>query len=474
MSMLAVGRRRVKVGDDDPSLTPRAGLAAVAELDRVLGIGSAIDARAGRVKARRQGLEAGGLLVSLAETMLAGGDFMVDLDRQRTDAAGAVLRAVPAVPSSSTFRDLGKRFNPGVLAGVEEANGDLVARWFDVIDDERRQALMDVRPTIDLDTTDVEVYGRQKEGFATNHTGQLVGRPHVVSWAEAALALVADYGDGRTDPRPQAPGLIKRAVAALPGGLRTPIVRCDSGFFDGKVAWAAVREGCDFAIAAKRTQAVWRAARDVPPKAWRPAIDMAGTEVAECGYVPAGWPPGTTCIVRRTKVHVDDISGDSRSRRRRTMDPEQLALALDGDAEFVYAYTFIVTNLAPVWQPDMIEWWFRQRALIEELIKDAKLGAALRHLPSGYQAVNQAWMWAAILAVNISTWLQTICRTDLTDGRAHGKRLRHQILCICARVLNHSRDTVIRFPPGLHKQAFLQAWHHLRALPTWRPAGKPR
>ena len=40
--------------------------------------------------------------------------------------------------------------------------------------------------TIDLDTTDVEVYGRRKRGVAFNHQGQRVGRPHVATWAETA------------------------------------------------------------------------------------------------------------------------------------------------------------------------------------------------------------------------------------------------------------------------------------------------
>ena len=47
--------------------------------------------------------------------------------------------------------------------------------------------------TIDLDTTDVEVYGRKKRGVAYNHQGQRVGRPHVATWA-GRVALRADAG----------------------------------------------------------------------------------------------------------------------------------------------------------------------------------------------------------------------------------------------------------------------------------------
>jgi hypothetical protein len=40
-----------------------------------------------------------------------------------------------------------------------------------------------------------------------------------------------------------------------------------------------------------------------------------------------------------------------------------------------------------------VEHWYRHRTQVENVFKDAKLGAALRHLPSGYPQVNTAWMW---------------------------------------------------------------------------------
>ena len=45
----------------------------------------------------------------------------------------------------------------------------------------RAAALCD-QVTIDLDTTDVEVYGSKKRGVAYNYQGQRCGRPHVASW----------------------------------------------------------------------------------------------------------------------------------------------------------------------------------------------------------------------------------------------------------------------------------------------------
>ncbi|MHB8288124.1 MAG: hypothetical protein ACYDEY_02595 [Acidimicrobiales bacterium] len=84
-------------------------------------------------------------------------------------------------------------------------------------------------PPIDLDPTDVEVYGKNKLGVAFNYAGQRFGRAHPAIWAETGLALAADLGSrGTDDPRPEAPSLIDRAPGALPEGLEEPIFRGDS------------------------------------------------------------------------------------------------------------------------------------------------------------------------------------------------------------------------------------------------------
>jgi hypothetical protein len=324
-------RPRVTLGTADASLTPRAGLRLVAEVDRILGMTATLDGAIGETRARQRGLSGGKLVLSMAETMLASGDFMADLDHQRGDLAGALLRAVPGVPASTTFIGRAKAFSDPVFSGIEQANALLVHRWFALLPEKKRAELAATRPTVDLDPTDVETYGPTKEGTAWNHAGQRVGRPHPAVWAEAGVVLAGDLGSGASDPRPQAPSLIARAIAGLPGGLLRPIVRCDSGFFDKDVAFAALAHGCDFAIVAKRNPAVWRACRQIEESAWRSARGM-DADVAECDYRPASWPKGTRCVVRRVRVERDEMKSDPRSRRRRTIDPNQLEL-LEATAE---------------------------------------------------------------------------------------------------------------------------------------------
>jgi hypothetical protein len=460
-------RPAIVVGADDPSLTPAAGLALVAEVDRIVGVVDTIDDWVGRIKARHRGLSAGQLVVSMAECMLAGGDFMCDLDNlARADVAGAELRAVPVAPASTTFIALARRFDDARIGDLESAVGAMAARWFAALPETRRTTLAAVRPTVDLDPTDIEVYGRKKQGVAWNYAGQRSGRAHPAVWAEAGIVVAGELGSGADDPRPQAPGLIERAVAALPEGLGRPRVRADSGFFDRKVAEAALANGADFAIAAKRNTAVWRSAARLGEDAWTPARGMAGAEVATCDYVPGGWSEGTRTIVRRVRVEPDEVRHDPRSRRRRTIDPTQLAMVLGDGADHAYAYSFIVTNLEG--DPTEIEAWFRGRAQIEERLRDSKCGLALRHLPSGYSAVNAVWMWSALLALNLSVFCQSLGGLD-TDGRAHAKRARRELFNLPARVLHHARRLVLRLSPVHNHGGFLRAWLTLCALPSAGP-----
>ncbi|MGI8614075.1 MAG: hypothetical protein ACR2KL_09080, partial [Nocardioidaceae bacterium] len=53
------------------------------------------------------------------------------------------------------------------------------------------------------------------------------------------------------------------------------------------------------------------------------------------------------------------------------------------------------------------------------------------------------------LAGNLSVLLQALTRID-EHGRAHGARLRHQLLCVPARIINHARGLTLRLPPGNH------------------------
>ncbi|MFN8028755.1 MAG: hypothetical protein U0Q10_00140 [Dermatophilaceae bacterium] len=186
----------------DPSLTGFSGVAAVAELVDRLDVVGRLDRGIGSIKSRDRGASAGELLVAMAQSQLLGADALVGLDRQRVDVGVSELSAVPVL-ASTTAAGLARRFGPRQLAGVEAAVADLTGRAVAVLPPARRAGLASA-VTVDLDSTDVEVYGSKKQGVAYNYAGQRAGRPHLGTWAEAGLSMAAELLAGNQDVRPRA------------------------------------------------------------------------------------------------------------------------------------------------------------------------------------------------------------------------------------------------------------------------------
>src|ERR1700685_372487 len=153
----------------------------------------------------------------------------------------------------------------------------------------RAAALAGGPVTIDLDATDMEVYGRKKRGVAYHHQGQRVGRPHVAVWAETEIVLAADLGSGTDDPRATAADLLRRALARQPAAARhggRVALRADAGYFAGQFAHAAHDERISFAIGAKRITLLWRLLDDIAEDDWQEAIEMEHAQVAVADYRP--------------------------------------------------------------------------------------------------------------------------------------------------------------------------------------------
>jgi hypothetical protein len=454
-------------------------MVAVSELCERLGVIGALDAAVGPIKRRDRGFGAGQLLTGIAAAQLAGEDFLVGLDRQRADPAGQQLAPVPGL-SSTTAAGLARRVTPAQWRAVETGLAAVAGRMLALVPAPRAAALTEGPVTIDLDATDVEVYGRKKRGVAYNHQGQRVGRPHVATWAETEITLAADLGGGTDDPRATAPDLLRRALAGLPERVRAGRValRADAGYFAGALARAAHDEKIAFAIGAKRIAPLWRLTGGIAEDDWTDAIEMDGAQVAVADYRPDWWPANASLLVRRVKLDPGQVSADPRSRRRRTLHPGQRALPIPelARAGAIYAYSFILTSL-DVSAPDKAaaaEHWYRHRTTIENVFRDSKHGAALRHLPSGYIQVNTAWMWGALLAASMAAWLHQL--TAVTAGEdilaGHGVRggkamiatLRRVLVSVPGRLVRHAGQLILRLPPGDHLLAEILA--RLRTLPA--------
>jgi hypothetical protein len=275
--------------------------------------------------------------------------------------------------------------------------------------------------------------------------------------------------------------LLGRALAGLPAAARAGRIRlrADAGYFAGELARAALFAGVEFAIGAKRIAPLWRILDGVAETDWVDAIDMDRAQVAVAEYCPDWWPAATRLLIRRVRLDVTNgaVSADPRARRRRTLHPDQRALRIDelADLDAVYGYSFIVTDLdvSRGEKAAAVEHWYRHRTQVENTFRDAKHGAALRHLPSGYPQVNTAWMWGALLAASIAGWLHQLTATHsgarlfghgIRGGQAMIATLRHRLIRIPARLIHHADTLTLRPPPG--HQLLDEVLARIRALPA--------
>jgi hypothetical protein len=470
------GPGRIVFRADDERLTPFAGLVCVGEFARRTGLVELIDAelagerRAVPVKRRRRGVSGGELVVALAESQLVGGECFDDIEDLRADAAGAVLRAVAQVPAASTALQLAKRFRRCLCQAVERGLARAGQRLDRALDRKVGDAV-----TIDLDATVLEVYGRGKQGASRNRCGRLSFAPHIAFWAQRGRALTGELVAGNRErlPARAAAAICRRALRLLPAGRGPVTFRIDSAYYAVELLRALRRAAARFSVSVPRTTAMWKALERIADDAWQPATAMDGAEVAETTYTPEGWKhEPLRLIVRRRCFSAHELSKSPRARRLRTIHPEQLQLALAGQLASVYGYSFTLTDIEK--PAAEVEHFHRHRAQIEERLKDAKLGQALRRLPSADINANRVWMTAVICALNLSAMLCDLSplagasgtAPEKTPLRRHAKTLRRTLLCVPARVTRHARQTILRLAAGYrHLDALEATWAAAYALP---------
>jgi Transposase DDE domain group 1 len=474
----ARGRGRLVVRADDPSLTPYAGLAVSGELARRVGVVGLIDAelsverRARAVKVRRRGLSAGELVVSLAECQLVGGSFFDHIEDVRADRAGAGLRAVAQTPSAGAALQNAKRFRRVHVQRVERAMARAGQRLDRALERDPAEAV-----TIDLDATHVTVYGQRKDGAARSRHGHMSYAPHIAFWAQRGRALTSELVGGNQEKLSggDCARIATRAIGLLPDGHGPVTMRIDSAYYAVELLKRLRREQARFTVSVPRNQAMWSALARIPETAWTDALDMPGAQVAETTYRPGGWQQEPLrLIVRRVPFSAKKIAdGSMTARRRKTIHPDQLALALTGEVASVFGYSFILTDIPH--QPTVwIEHFHRHRAQIEERLKDAKLGQALRQLPSGDINANRVWLTAALLALNLTAWCCDLCPAAGASGmapkdaplRRTAATLRRILFNIPARIIRSGRRTILRLPQGFrHADTFQATLDAVYALP---------
>ena len=192
---------------------------------------------------------------------------------------------------------------------------------------------------------------------------------------------------------------------------------------------------CEFSVGWTITGREHAAIALLRPRDWTPAVGTDGhprlvdeAAVAEItGLLPAttlaNYPIGTRVIVRRERPHPG----------------AQLDLIEQRDG---FRYTGFATDTR-VGQHAFLDARHRAHARVEDRIRTGR-DTGLARLPSRSFKVNQAWLVAAMIAVDLLAFAQTLLLPDTGLSRAEPKALRYRLLHVAARLTRGQRRLWLR------------------------------
>jgi Transposase DDE domain group 1 len=443
-------------------ITAHGGVPLLLEAFRTSGAAAVVDTSV-VIKRRKRGLPPAALVEGLLSLWAAGGERCEDLAPLREDAALALLLG-HGLPAPQTARDFLDAFDEVVpplwqgercqvqgegerLQGLAKANRRLVA----FLQERRPQAVA----TIDLDATILESH---KRSAAATYDGRTGYQPVVALWAEQDVILADEFRDGNVPAGTGNRRLVERAVAALPPGVATVLVRADSAAYDHELLrWLDAR-GIGYGVSADMSRELAAAIRALPESAWRPERDDgdAVRHWAEVPYVPSDgvWAKDRPVPPRYLAIRITKKQG---------------RLFADGGALKHFA---IVTN-----RPDpeggsgldLIRWQRGKAGTVEHAHHVLSNELAAEALPSQKFGANAAWFRLNVMLYNLlSAFKRVALPPELHTARP--KRLRFVLLNGIGKVVRHARETVLRLVGAARRRLADRARLALAAGPPLVPA----
>ena len=418
MSRVSQTLDRIHATFDDDNLVANAGLLLPATLIERLGVETLINATV-RLDGRVGGAAPGRKVLTLMNTMLAGGSHIDHADVLRAGASEAVVSHRVMAPSTlGTFL---RSFTFGHVRQLEAVN-DIVRQ---------RAWAAGAAPgalVIDVDSTICEVVGKAKQGAGYGYTHEFGYHPLLATIAGTGEILHGRLRKGSANTQRGTKRFVNELVARArrDDPDRKLTVRFDSGFWNGNTIANLGRLDVRYTMAIRtNVGAVQAAIATIPETDWQ-SIDYTcdgEAQVAECDYTSGQGKKRATrrLVIRRTRL-------TSKAQQKLWPDWRHHAFLTDLDGDVVEVDRF-----------------HREHATVELAIKDLKAGAGLEHLPSGKFWANSAWFQIAILAHNMMRWTARLGGHD-TDRLIVARTIRTRLLALPGRLVNRAGQPTLRLP----------------------------
>ena len=417
MSGVSHAIHRLEATFDDETLVANVGLVLPATLMVRLGLEALVDATV-RLSGRVGGARPGRKVLSLVATILAGGSHIDHADMLR---AGATQRVLPfRVMAPSTLGTFLRAFTFGHVRQLDKVVGESLRRAWSA------GAGPAGAMTMDLDSTILEVHGKQKHGAVYGYTRVLGYHPLLATLADTGEVLHARLrkGSSQRGTNRFVGELIARVRRAGATGPLT--LRADSGFWSYKLIDTLTRLGIGYSITVHLNAQIKACIAHIAPDAWTLIDYTLGGEAAVADTI---YVTGRGSTRREFRLVV---------RRSRLIDPAQAQLWPD------WRYHAFITSL----DVDVVaaDQFHRDHARIELAIRDLKEGAGLVHCPSGQFFANVAWLACAVLADNLWRWTAQLGDVHPDNRLTVARTIRTRLIALPGRVVNRSGRPTLRLP----------------------------
>lgn len=458
--------------------TALAGLPLYLELARVLDLRRLVEEHLG-APSETVGWRDADFVMAIVLLNLAGGDCVADLELLKRDEGFMKLtRALAtvglqrrerrakerqlakqgsvAMPSASTVfrflesfhgadqdvvREEGKAAivpEHARLTGLWNVNAGLLAFM------QRHRPLTTV--TLDVDAT---LVATQKSEALYCYKKYKAYQPLNFYLADTGMVVYSHFRDGNVPCGYQQLDAFKRALALLPAGVKSVMVRMDTQGYE----WELLRylaEGknerfgvIEFAVGADMTQELKKEVAKLRADQWKDLARRPGEvaqQWAEVPFVPNAAStkkdgPQYRFVVTREVLADQPLPG----LEQETEKPfPTMEFAGKGRCK-LHA---IVTNGKRT-GPELISWYRKRCGKSEEAHSVMKSDLAGGKLPSGVFGANAAWWTLMQLSLNLNELFK---RLAMPAGWAQRrlKALRAHVICVAGRVVEHARRLVIR------------------------------
>ena len=417
------------------TMTPWAGVSALAEAYRRYGVGDAAD-RALPKKKTAKGLSQGQMTESFVLLSALGGECIEDIERLRQDKGLEAMLGYQ-IPAAETARQWLDKFHDensmsgqpqqgafipvesAPLAGLREPIRQVIWSYIEKIKPGQEV-------TLDVDAHLVET---NKANAYYSYNGKKAFQPIEVEWAETGLVLAEEFRQGNVLAGTDMKRVVDEAFNALPPGDWKVKVRSDSAAYQQDVLDHWQQRRWHFAVSADMSVHLQQAVAALPATAWQIWYTEQEGMIREWADVP--FTPSRknekkdTRPYRYLAVRIRHQQGE---------------LFADGAA---VRHFCVVTNMRDMDGGKLLEWQRGKAGTIEQVhhILISELAAGV--YPSYKHGANAAWLRLQVLTYNLLQLLKAVALPP-EYAKAQPKRLRFAIFTQIGRVIQHAGQMLLR------------------------------